>query len=227
MHVILLIMIVLVFIIGPQYWVKYVLKRYHRHEESNFTGTGGELAEHLLEVHGIQGIKVETTNISDHYDPLHRAVRLTPDKFHGKTLTAIVVAAHECGHAIQHHQKMSLFQLRTHLAKLGQTATTIGSFLLFAAPFLAVITRAPAVALLNILGAFLVLGFGIVIHLITLPVEFDASFNKALPILQRGYLNQSQMKAAQQILKAAAFTYVAGSLASLLNFWRWFRVLKR
>lgn len=125
------------------------------------------------------------------------------------------------------HRKESLFMLRTRLASVANIASKIGSFLLFSAPILALVTRAPSVALLNILGAFLVLGFGIAIHLITLPVELDASFNKALPILKKGYVSPLQLKAARKILKAAAFTYVAASMSSLLNFWRWLMVLRR
>ena len=70
-------------------------------------------------------------------------------------------------------------------------------------------------------------GFSLVIQIVTLPVEIDASFNKALPILQAGYLKSHQLPAAKRILKAAAWTYVAASLATLLNFWRWVAVLRR
>ncbi|NNJ97212.1 MAG: peptidase, partial [Gammaproteobacteria bacterium] len=75
--------------------------------------------------------------------------------------------------------------------------------------------------------AFLVMGSAVVIHLLTLPVEIDASFRKALPLLDSGYLDKSQMPAARSILRAAAWTYVAASLASLLNFWRWIAILRR
>jgi len=79
----------------------------------------------------------------------------------------------------------------------------------------------------NIAGAFLIMGFAIVMHLLTLPVEIDASFKKALPLLSSGYLAEKQMPAARSILRAAAWTYVAASLATLLNFWRWLAVLRR
>lgn len=227
MHIVILIILFAILIVGPQFWVKYVLNKYHKKDEPNFTGTGGELAEHLLESYGLTDVKVEITEHGDHYDPIQKVVRLTEDKFNGKTLTSITVAAHECGHAIQHHRKESLFMLRTRLAGVANLASKIGSFLLFSAPILALVTRAPSVALLNIVGAFLVLGFGIAIHLITLPVELDASFNKALPILKKGYVSPLQLKAARKILKAAAFTYVAVSMSSLLNFWRWLMVLRR
>jgi Zn-dependent membrane protease YugP len=201
--------------------------RYNRQDEENFPGTGGDLARHMLDLYGLQSVRVEATDLGDHYDPLKRAVRLTHDKFEGRTLTAITVAAHECGHAFQHDAREPLFQMRTRLAKISVMAQRIGSLLLFAAPFSVLITRAPSAAMLNISGAFLIMGFAIVVQLLTLPVEIDASFKKALPVLSSGYLEPRQIPAARSILRAAAFTYVAGSLASLLNFWRWLALLRR
>lgn len=218
---------VLILIYGPQLWVQWVLNRYNRVDEDNFTGTGGELARHLLDRYQLQEIDVEITDGGDHYDPLKRSVRLTRDKFEGKTLTAITVAAHECGHAFQHAAAEPLFLFRTRLAHISVWAQRLGSFLLFVAPFIVLVTKVPSVALINIVGAFLIMGFAVVMHLLTLPVEIDASFNKALPLLESGYLNDQQIPAARSILRAAAWTYVAASLATLLNFWRWMAVLRR
>ncbi len=218
---------VLAFIYLPQMWVQWVLNRHNQRQENNFPGSGGELARHLLDRYDLQEIKVEITEIGDHYDPLTRTVRLTRDKFEGKTLTAITVAAHECGHAFQHAAAEPMFMLRTRLATIAVLAQRLGSFLLFVAPVLVLVTKAPSVALLNITGAFLVMGFAVAMHLLTLPVEIDASFNKALPLLESGYLDKKQIPAARSILRAAAWTYVAASLATLLNFWRWLAVLRR
>ncbi len=227
MHIIILLLIFLLIIYLPQYWVKRVLHKYNQHDEENFSGTGGELVRHLLDRFDLRHVKVEITNFGDHYDPVTECVRLTHDKFEGKTLTAITVATHECGHALQHAAREPLFMLRSRLAQLAIWATRLGSFLLFLAPFMVILTRAPSVAILNITGAFLIMGFALVVQLITLPVELDASFKKALPILKTGYINPQQLPATRQILKAAAWTYVAASLASLLNFWRWFSLLRR
>jgi len=221
------ILLLLVLIYGPQLWVQWVLNRYNRDVEDNFPGTGGELARHLLDRYDLQEIDVEITDLGDHYDPMSRVVRLTKDKFEGKTLTAITVAAHECGHAFQHAAAEPMFMLRTRLATISVMAQRLGSFLLFAAPFAVLVTRAPSAAVFNITGAFLIMGFAIVMHLLTLPVEIDASFKKALPLLSSGYLSEKQMPAARSILRAAAWTYVAASLATLLNFWRWLAVLRR
>jgi len=217
----------LLLIFGPQLWIKWVLERYNREPEANFPGTGGELARHLLDRYELQEVKVETTELGDHYDPSTRTVRLTADKFDGRTLTAITVAAHECGHAFQHAAAEPLFLLRTRLASVSVYAQRIGSLLLFAAPFSVLLTRLPSAAVFNISGAFLIMGFAVAMHLLTLPVEIDASFKKALPLLSSGYLSARQIPAARSILRAAAWTYVAASLASLLNFWRWMALLRR
>lgn len=222
-----LLLIVLAVIFVPQVWVQQVLTRYNREPESNFPGTGGELARHLLARFGLDSVGVETTETGDHYDPQARCVRLTADKFDGRTLTAITVAAHECGHALQHAGGEPMFLLRSKLAVTAVWATRLGSFLIFAAPMLGLLARAPSPALLSVLGGFLVMGFGVVVQLVTLPVELDASFRKALPVLEAGYLEPQQVPAARRILRAAAWTYVAASLASLLNFWRWMAILRR
>ena len=218
---------ILIVIYGPQLWVLWVLNHYNQHAEENFPGTGGELARHLLDRYDLQEIKVEITDSGDHYDPLQRAVRLTREKFEGRTLTAITVAAHECGHAYQHAAAEPMFMMRTRLARFSVMAQRLGSFLLFAAPFAVMISKAPSAAVFNIAGAFLIMGFAVVMHVLTLPVEIDASFKKALPLLASGYLEKQQMPAARRILRAAALTYVAASLATLLNFWRWLAVLRR
>ena len=222
-----LMLLLLILIYGPQFWVQRVLSRYNRRTEENFPGTGGELARHLLDRYNLQEIGVEITESGDHYDPTTRTVRLTRDKFEGKTLTAITVAAHECGHAYQHAAAEPMLMLRTRLASISVVAQRVGSFLLFAAPFSVLVTKLPAAAIFNISGAFLIMGFAIVMHLLTLPVEIDASFKKALPVLATGYLSKRQLPAARSILRAAAFTYVAASFATLLNFWRWLAVLRR
>lgn len=209
----------------PQWWVGRVLKQ-HSAERADFPGTGGELAQHLIKAHGLEGVQVEATEAGDHYDPVDKMVRLTPDKLVGRSLTAIVVAAHEVGHAIQDHNNEKTFNARITAAKFANVAQRITPVAFWISPMLAFVSPVASrvtlgIAVLSILASTLV-------HLITLPVEWDASFGKALPILKKGeYLNEQDMNAAHKILRAAALTYVAGSLASLLNVWRWLRYLKR
>lgn len=226
MYFLIILLLLLLILFVPQYWVNSVLSRYHR-EEQDFPGTAAELARHLLDRFGLRHVKVEPTTLGDHYDPDNACVRLTEDKFNARTLTAITVAAHECGHALQHAAREPLFMWRSQMARASVWAGRLGSFLLFSAPFLGMLTRAPSAVLINVTGAFLILGFSLLVSLVTLPVELDASFRKALPLLESGYLEPAQLPPARRILNAAAWTYVAASLASLLNFWRWLEILRR
>lgn len=227
MHLLLLLALLLLLVLGPQWWVRWVLARYHR-KELDVPGTAGELARHLLDRFHLGEVKVEIAReVGDHYDPIDRAVRLTADKIDARTLTAVTTAVHEVGHAIQHGVRYGPFLWRMRLAGIAQTAERVGSFLLFAAPMVALLTRTPMSGAVMVLGAVSTIGVGIVLQLLTLPVEWDASFNRALPILGSGYVEKAQMPAARRILRACAFTYVASSLAGLLNFWRWMRLVGR
>ncbi|MES9899933.1 MAG: zinc metallopeptidase [Sedimenticola sp.] len=222
-----ILLLLLLLLVAPQWWVNRVMARHNQKAEDNFPGSGGELARHLLQRFELEGVKVEATDQGDHYDPLTKTVRLTPDKLEGRTLTAISTAAHEVGHALQDAMNEPLFRWRTRLAIAVGVGQKVGSFLLFAAPFLSLASRTPLVGLISVVAAFMVMGLGLVVQLVTLPVEWDASFNKALPLLKDGYLEEHQIRPTERILRAAALTYVAGSLAGLLNFWRWMQVLRR
>ena len=222
-----IVLMLLSILFGPSLWVSYVLRKYNRYPETNFPGTGGELARHLLDRFDLQDVKVEVAETGDHYNPIDRSVALTQDKYDGKTLAAIVIAARECGHAIQHARREPLFLLRHRLAQSAQGAQIVGSALLAASPLIGGLAVSPHLSLLSLTGAFMVLGYGVVVQLATLPVEFDASYKKALPLLRTGYLSEHQLAPSKTILRAAALTYVAGTLVQLLNFWRWMTVLRR
>lgn len=213
----------------PGLWVKRVMAKYHEPADRyRGKGSGGELARHLLERFGLTDVSVEETPAGDHYDPVDKAVRLSPENYAGYSLTAVTVAAHEVGHAIQDSRGESLFQARQKLAKAALVAERVAGMLLIAAPVVFILTRAPGASAATILIGVLSMGLGTLVHLVTLPVEFDASYGKALPILKEGqYLHEGDLQHAQRILKAAALTYVAGSLASLLNLGRWIAVLRR
>jgi len=221
------ILLILAIIYGPQYWVSHVL-RTHSNQQEHFPGTGGELAQHLVERFSLDGVTVETTQLGDHYDPVAKSVRLSPDKFDGKSLTAITVAAHEVGHAIQHKAGYPPLLWRQKLAGIAMVAEKVGALSVFAIPVLALVTRSPRIGLVMLSIAIGSMLIGTILHLITLPVEWDASFKRALPILSKGdYISDREIKHAHKILTAAALTYVAGSLASLLNLGRWIAILRR
>lgn len=219
--------IVLFVVFGPQAWAQYTFRRYSKPLE-RIPGTGGELAEHLLQRFDMTGVKVEKTErLGDHYDPVRKVVCLSVANHDDNSLTAVAVAAHEVGHAIQHHRGEAMLLWRTRLAVLAMVVQKIGAAAMMAMPVVMVLSRAP------VSGMFMAaLGLGsmllaTLVHLVTLPVEIDASFGKALPLLIEGqYIRPEDQPAVQRILRAAALTYVAASLASLLNLWRWFRILR-
>ena len=140
----------------------------------------------------------------------------------------IVCVTHHVGHALQDHDGYELLKDRTHLIKFAQKAEKAGSYLMLGIPVLAGITRIPAVGLAVLVVAIGTMSISAMVHLITLPVEWNASFRRALPILEEGgYLAPTDMEGARRILKAAALTYVASSLFSLVNMWRWIRLVRR
>ena len=227
MHFIVIFLFVIAILFGPQWWAQYTFRRYAKPLD-NLQGTGGELARHLLDRFEMSHVKVEKTDPdSDHYDPNDRVVRLSPNNFENKSLTAVAVAAHEVGHAIQHHRKEPLLAWRSRLAIFADAVQKFGVAAMMVMPVVTAVTRVPA------LGGFLFfIGIGsmfmaTLVHLITLPVETDASFNKALPILEAGYIEAEDIPKVRRILRAAALTYLAGSMASLLNLWRWIAILRR
>jgi len=227
MHFIILGILVVTIVFAPQWWARHTFKKYSKHNDS-FPGTGGQLARHLLDQQGLQHIPVEITTLGDHYDPDAKTVRLLENHFNGKSLTAISIAAHEIGHAIQDKNDSPLLRSRTKLVQFARITEKIGSAAMIAMPFVTAISRSPTIGLILFICAIASLFVSTIVHLVTLPVEWDASFRKALPILQKGqYITKSEEKAVNQILKAAALTYVAASLASLLNLARWIAILRR
>ena len=218
--------IVLMLVFGPQYWVKHVIAR-HSARREDFPGTGGELAQHLVEKFQIENVGVEITEQGDHYDPQTHMVRLLKDHHDGRSITAVAIAAHEVGHAIQHHQRNRLLMLRQSLVKFASVTDKFAAVFFFVAPVMGIAIRSPLAFLGIVLLGIALIGVRLVVHLITLPVEWDASFNKALPILEQGqYLHPDDLPAARQVLKAAALTYVSVALASLLDLARWIRILR-
>lgn len=210
----------------PQMWVRMVIDR-HSADRPDFPGTGGEFARHLLDGMKLGHIKVEQTELGDHYDPEAKAIRLLPQHFKGRSLTALVIAAHETGHAMQDATGYRPLAARTRLAKQAIRVEKIGALVMLAAPIVMVLARAPHIFLVQAFAGVLILGLSLTMHAYTLPVEYDASFRRALPLLEAGrYIPERDMPAARQILRAAAFTYVAAAAMSLLDVARWIRVLR-
>ncbi len=172
--------------------------------------TGAQAARTILDRNGLYNVNVERVagNLSDHYDPRANVVRLSDSTYNSTSVAAVGVAAHECGHAIQHAENYAPVKLRMGLVKSTNTASAISYFLVLA-------------GLLFEFAGLIYLGaafFGVValFQLVTLPVEFDAS-RRAMAILSTGVLyDENEVKGARKVLTAAALTYVAALVTSIL-----------
>ena len=156
--------------------------------------TGKELGLKLLKENQLENVLIESINHADHYNQIEKKVRISQDKLNKKSITSIAVVAHEIGHAIQDKENYKPLLLRQRLIEKTILFQRIGSFLLIIGlPSIFAITKSPFI---TFLAAILIMGClstNVVIHLITLPVEFDASFKRALPILQR-YVPKDNMR---------------------------------
>ncbi len=173
--------------------------------------SGAEVVEHLMRITGLR-VRVEMVQgrLTDHYDPLSRTLRLSPGVYHGRSVAAAAVAAHEFGHALQHQSGY----LPLHLRTLMVPAVNFGSQLGWWFIILGLILRVTSVAWLGVL----LFSLGAVFAFITLPVEFNAS-SRAMQVLQRSgiVVAQDEARGVRQVLTAAALTYVAALITAVLQ----------
>ncbi len=220
MHPVIILLPVAALIIGPRIWVGRVLKQ-HNHEDENLSGSAAVMARRWLDAHQLQRVKVELTDMSDHYDPEARSVRLSRDKHDRKSLTAITTAAHEVSHALQDAEDYAPFVWRKRLAHLAVATSQVGTLVLLAVPVAALFSRRPIPPLVIGSTLFAMLSTGLALQLASLQSELDASFQRALPMLRDDAISSSQMSDAKNILIACSLTYVASSVLSVLNIWPW------
>ncbi|MBU3915079.1 zinc metallopeptidase [bacterium] len=219
--------LLMVLVLVPQWWVKRVFVDYSKNRD-DFPGTGAQFAEHIIAEFKVNNAVVTSGDQSNHFDPEKKAIVLSSEYYSGKSLTAITVAAHEIGHLIQLEQNNKWFQLRMVLVRWANKMDKIGIIAVFLMPFGAMFTRSPIITLLLLGLGFSGMLMNVVAHLVTLPMELDASFGKALPLLKAGkYIREEDEAGVRKILWAAALTYLAAALSGLLNLTRWLRVLRR
>lgn len=175
--------------------------------------TGAQVAETILQRMGIQDVKVEAVpgELTDHYDPRAKAVRLSESVYGSNSLAAAAVAAHECGHVLQDVKGYKLMNMRAALVPAANLGSNLGPFLVLIGFFLGAAG-----------GFFINIGIAlfaavILFHVVTLPVEFDASRRALRLIDQFGILQGEENRAARQVLNAAALTYVATALYAVLQ----------
>ena len=193
-----------------QIWIKWAFSTYSKMDLSSGL-SGAEVAEAILQANGIGDVTVEPVEgfLSDHYDPTEKTLRLSPDVYEGRSAASVAVAAHEVGHAIQHAVGYAPLAVRSFLVPLAQ----FGSFLWFPLVLLGMVLSFLNLALVGLA----VFGVVALFQIVTLPVEFDASRRALVEIQRLGLVSPSEATAAKNLLTAAALTYVAAALQSILT----------
>ena len=197
-------------------WVNSSMKKYHGMQNRRGM-TGAMAAERILQQAGIYDVRIECLSKGggDHYDPNSKTVRLSYENFHYPTITAVAVAAHECGHAKQHNEGYGFLKFRTTLVPVAN----IGSKLGIPIVILGIILSFNQILIQIGLWAF---ALAVLFQLVTLPVEFNASSRALESMDSLGLLDNTEHAGAKKVLKAAAMTYVAAAMSSVLQLLRLF-----
>lgn len=206
---VLIILAILIPIIA-QINVKRTFKKYKKVRNSRGI-TGEQTARMILDNNGLYNVPVERVggNLTDHYDPLARVLRLSSDVYSMKSVAAVGIAAHEAGHAIQHAEEYSPMTLRTSIAPIVRICSKMWYLLIMFGIIL---------EMLSLIKLAIILFSAIVVfQIITLPVEFDASRRAGLAMESSAILEHDELTGAKRVLSAAAMTYVAALLASILQ----------
>ncbi|EQJ15984.1 zinc metallopeptidase [Clostridioides difficile] len=182
--------------------------------------TGEQTARRVLDSNGLYDVKIEMVrgHLSDHYDPRRKAVRLSEDVYYGTSITSVAVAAHECGHAIQHAKGYAPLQIRSSLVPVVNFASSISWFLIF----LGFIMAGPFFKI-----GILLFSASVLFQIITLPVEFNASSRAIVQLGNLGIIDESESRQSRRVLSAAALTYVAAALVSILQLLRLLLIAQR
>lgn len=183
--------------------------------------SGAEAAQDLLHYAGVRHVRVEPIHgvLADHYDPSNRVLRLSQDVYYGRSLSALGVAAHETGHALQHAEKYPLLTVRNAIVPLANIGSSL-SWIIILAGFALLFAHI-------LIGKWVVwTGIGlfslvVVFQLVNLPVEFDASRRARLQLLQHGMITPAEDTIVGKVLGAAAMTYVAATLTAVLELSYW------
>lgn len=177
--------------------------------------SGREIAEKMLRENGIFDVKVTSVQgfLSDHYNPVNKTVNLSPEVYNGTSVSAAAVAAHECGHAVQHATQYGPLMFRSKMVPAVQVSSMLVNWILLAGMIVIATTKNPTILLVGIVA----MSITVLFTLITLPVEFDAS-KRALAWLNRtNVTNSDEYPKAKDALKWAATTYVVAALAAVVQ----------
>ena len=209
----------ILFTMYAQFKVSSTTNRYFK-VRSKLGYTGEQTARKILDANGLYNVRIEMVrgSLSDHYDPRSNVVRLSEDVYYGTSITSVSVAAHECGHAIQHAKGYAPLQIRSSLVPVVSFASNISWFLILigfvmSGPFLKI--------------GILLFSASVLFQIVTLPVEFNASRRALVQIGNEGILEGNEIKEGKDVLTAAALTYVAAALVSVLQLLRLIAISQR
>ncbi|MEK7314861.1 MAG: zinc metallopeptidase [Candidatus Eisenbacteria bacterium] len=179
--------------------------------------TGKDIAELILRRNGIDNVTVEVGEgfLSDHYDPIHKKVRLSPHNYHEASISGVAVAAHEVGHAMQHAEGYAPLQLRTTIFPLANIGSSLSWIFIIGGLMFLPGLKIAGVSLLDV--GIVLFSFGVLFQLVTLPVEFDASKRALVQLNTLGLVAPQEQEGAKKVLDAAALTYVAAATAAILQ----------
>lgn len=182
--------------------------------------SGAQAAREILDRAGLHNMPVNMVrgHLTDHYDPMKKALFLSEENFHGQSIAAVGVAAHEAGHALQHQAAYAPLQLRMAMVPITSFASQAAMYLILGQIFLGI----AGMAMLGVIIYGIVAAF----QVITLPVEYDASRRAREQLLSMGIVQREEAGAVGKVLNAAALTYVAAMVSSLLSFLYWFSILR-
>lgn len=190
----------------------------YRRVQNHLGITGNQVAREILDSNGLYNVRIHRVNgqLSDHYNPSDNTVNLSDEVYNGTSIASLAIAAHECGHAIQHKEGYKAIVVRNFILPFAN----VGQYLGWIAIMIGLLIGHTNIAWF---GFILMLGI-LAFQIVTLPVEFDAS-SRALKILQAHYLDSYEYQGAKNMLSAAALTYVAGMISTLMSMLRIFLLI--
>jgi Zn-dependent membrane protease YugP len=200
-------------------WAQFRVKSTYAHasrEPSRRGLSGAEAARRILDTNGLHHVNIECVQgfLSDHYDPRHEVLRLSPDVYEGRNLAAVGIAAHEAGHAIQKARHYAPLTIRNGLVPLAATGGQISMLLIMIGFVLMYASRMGMTVLLAGIALFAVT---VVFQIVNLPVEFDASRRAKLALVEGGIVSPDELEPVNRVLSAAALTYVAATLTAVMQ----------
>jgi len=205
-----LILLVLVLGLGAQALVRGSYKKWKK-TQSSFGVCGADAARTMLNNQGLSGVTIVEIpgTLTDNFDPRTNVVSLSSEVYHGRTVSAVAIACHESGHAVQHAQEYVPAKVRSSLVPVVSVASNLWVFALILGIFLSLVGF--------IYAAIAMFGAVLIFQLVTLPVEFDASKRALAFVKGSGWLTQQELGGAKSVLRSASLTYVAAALASILQ----------